>query len=58
VRLYADTFDPFVALSAAAAVSSRIKLGTGACLVIEMASHGADPGTRINTAGCRPQCVV
>jgi probable F420-dependent oxidoreductase len=35
VRLYADTFDPFVALSAAAAVTSRIKLGTGACLVTE-----------------------
>jgi probable F420-dependent oxidoreductase len=35
VRPYADTFDPFVALSAAAAVTSRIKLGTGVCLVIE-----------------------
>jgi probable F420-dependent oxidoreductase len=35
VRPYADTFDPFVALSAAAAVTSSIKLGTGACLVIE-----------------------
>ena len=33
VRPYADTFDPFVALSAAAAVTSRIKLGTGVCLV-------------------------
>jgi probable F420-dependent oxidoreductase len=30
-----DPFAPFVALSAAAAVTSRIKLGTGACLVIE-----------------------
>jgi probable F420-dependent oxidoreductase len=35
VRPYADTLDPFVALSAAAAVTSRIKLGTGVCLVIE-----------------------
>jgi probable F420-dependent oxidoreductase len=35
VRPYADTLDPFVALSAAAAVTSRIKLGTGACLVTE-----------------------
>lgn len=35
VRPYADTFDPFVALSAAAAVTSRIKLGTGVCLVTE-----------------------
>jgi alkanesulfonate monooxygenase SsuD/methylene tetrahydromethanopterin reductase-like flavin-dependent oxidoreductase (luciferase family) len=34
-RPYADTFDPFVALSAAAAVTSRIKLGTGVCLVTE-----------------------
>jgi probable F420-dependent oxidoreductase len=34
-RPYADTFDPFVALSAAAAVTSRIKLGTGVCLVVE-----------------------
>jgi Luciferase-like monooxygenase len=30
-----DTFDPFVALSAAPAVISRIKLGTGVCLVTE-----------------------
>jgi probable F420-dependent oxidoreductase len=35
VRPYADTFDPFVALSAVAAVTTRIKLGTGVCLVIE-----------------------
>ena len=35
MRPYADTFDPFVALSAAAAVTSAIKLGTGACLVTE-----------------------
>ncbi len=32
---YWRTHDPFVALSAAAAVTSRIKLGTGICLVIE-----------------------
>ena len=35
VRPYADTFDPFVALSAAAAVTTEIKLGTGVCLVTE-----------------------
>ena len=35
VRPYADTFDPFVALSAAAAVTAEIKLGTGVCLVTE-----------------------
>jgi probable F420-dependent oxidoreductase len=35
VRPFADTYDPFVVLSAAAAVTSRIKLGTGVCLVTE-----------------------
>jgi probable F420-dependent oxidoreductase len=34
-REYAHTLDPFVALGAAAAVTSRIKLGTGICLVIQ-----------------------
>lgn len=34
-RWYADTYDPFTALSAAAAVTSTLKLGTGVCLVIE-----------------------
>ena len=34
-RDYAHTFDPFVTLGAAAAVTSRIKLATGICLVIE-----------------------
>lgn len=34
-REYAHTLDPFVALAAAAAVTSRIKLGTGICLVIQ-----------------------
>ncbi len=34
-REYWHTHDPFVALATAAAVTSRIKLGTGICLVIE-----------------------
>ena len=34
---YWRTHDPFVALAAAAAVTSKIKLGTGICLVIERA---------------------
>jgi probable F420-dependent oxidoreductase len=34
-REYWHTLDPFVALAAAAAVTSRLKLGTGICLVIE-----------------------
>ena len=32
---YADTLDPFVALGAVAAVTERLRLGTGICLVIE-----------------------
>jgi probable F420-dependent oxidoreductase len=35
VREYADTYDPFVALAAVAAVTSTIKLGTGVCLVTQ-----------------------
>ena len=34
-KMYYDTLDPFVALTAAASVTSRIKLGTGICLVVE-----------------------
>ena len=34
-REYAHTLDPFVALAAIAAVTTRIKLGTGICLVIQ-----------------------
>ena len=34
-REYARTYDPFVALTAAAAATERLKIGTGICLVIE-----------------------
>jgi probable F420-dependent oxidoreductase len=34
-REYSHTYDPFVALTAVAAVTERIKLGTGICLVVE-----------------------
>jgi probable F420-dependent oxidoreductase len=34
-REYSHSLDPFVALAAAAAATTRIKLGTGVCLVIE-----------------------
>jgi probable F420-dependent oxidoreductase len=34
-KQYYDVMDPFVSLSAAAAVTERIKLGTGVCLVIQ-----------------------
>lgn len=34
-REYARTLDPFVALTAAAAATERIRLGTGVCLVVE-----------------------
>jgi probable F420-dependent oxidoreductase len=32
---YWHSYDPFVALSAAAAVTTKIKLGTGICLIVE-----------------------
>jgi probable F420-dependent oxidoreductase len=32
---YARTLDPFIALTAAAAVTERLRLGTGVCLVVE-----------------------
>jgi probable F420-dependent oxidoreductase len=35
VRDYAHTYDPFVALSAVAAVTTTVKLGTSVCLVTE-----------------------
>src|SRR5687767_8255171 len=34
-REYKHTHDPFVALGACAAVTSRIKLGTGLCLLVQ-----------------------
>jgi probable F420-dependent oxidoreductase len=34
-RMYYETFDPFVALAAAAAVTETLKVGTGICLVIQ-----------------------
>src|ERR1700726_4718464 len=34
-KWYYDTYDPFVALGAAAAVTKTIKLATGICLVVE-----------------------
>ncbi|HEX4994654.1 MAG TPA: LLM class flavin-dependent oxidoreductase, partial [Methylomirabilota bacterium] len=32
---YSHTFDPFISLMAAAAVTKRLKIGTGICLIIE-----------------------
>jgi probable F420-dependent oxidoreductase len=34
-KYYAESYDPFVSLAAAAAVTKTIKLGTGICLVIQ-----------------------
>ena len=34
-KMYHDSLDPFVALAAAASATSRIKLATGICLVVE-----------------------
>ena len=33
--MYSHTYDPFVALTAAAAATERLKIGTGICLVIQ-----------------------
>ncbi len=34
-KMYHDTLDPFVALASAASATSRIKLATGICLIVE-----------------------
>src|SRR3954466_8959637 len=34
-KWYYDTYDPFVAMGAAAVVTKTIKLGTGVCLVVQ-----------------------
>jgi luciferase-like monooxygenase len=34
-RQYYDVMDPFVTLSAAAAVTTRLKLGTAVCLIVQ-----------------------
>src|SRR5258708_13950650 len=34
-KYYYDTYDPFVAMGAAAVVTKTIKLGTGVCLVVQ-----------------------
>jgi probable F420-dependent oxidoreductase len=34
-KMYYDTYDPFVALASAASVTTRIKLATGICLVVQ-----------------------
>jgi len=34
-QVYSHTYDPFVACTAAAVVTSRLRIGTGVCLVIE-----------------------
>jgi probable F420-dependent oxidoreductase len=34
-RMYSHTYDPFIALTAAAATTTTLKLGTGVCLVIQ-----------------------
>src|SRR6187401_3870519 len=34
-KMYYDAMDPFVTLSVAAAVTTRLKVGTGVCLVIQ-----------------------
>jgi alkanesulfonate monooxygenase SsuD/methylene tetrahydromethanopterin reductase-like flavin-dependent oxidoreductase (luciferase family) len=43
-REYWHTYDPFIALTAAASATTRLRLGTGICLVIER-----DPIVTANT---------
>ena len=55
-RRYAHTFDLFVAVTAAVTATSRLRVGSGICLVIErdpittakeVANHGTDPPRRM-----------
>lgn len=34
-KMYADTFDPFIALTVAAAATTTLRVGTGICLIIQ-----------------------
>src|ERR1700710_464469 len=45
-RQYVHTYDPFVALTAAAIATERLKIGTGVCLIVER-----DPITTAKGAG-------
>src|SRR3954464_15425803 len=48
---YARTLDPFIALTAVAAVTERLRLGTGVCLVVArdpiVLAKGASPPPRL-----------
>ena len=53
--MYWHTYDPFVALTAAAAVTTNLKLGTGICLMIERdpittAKEGRQPRSHLQRA--------
>jgi hypothetical protein len=50
---YYDVMDPFVTLSAAAAVTTRLKLGTAVCLVIQRDTIQTAPRC---TTGRAPSC--
>jgi probable F420-dependent oxidoreductase len=50
VKGFADTYDPFVALSAVAAVTTTLRLGTGVCLVTQR-----DPITLAKEVACLDQ---
>jgi hypothetical protein len=40
-KYYYESYDPFVSLGAAAAVTKRIKLATGICLIVERDPKGS-----------------
>ena len=48
-KYYCDSYDPFVSLAAAAAVTTKIKLATGICLVVERDPiHTAKEGSTLD----------
>jgi Luciferase-like monooxygenase len=55
-KWYYDTYDPFVAMGAAAVVTKTIKLGTGVCLVVQRdpttPPRRSPPSTGCPTVAC------
>src|SRR5215203_598970 len=56
-KWYCDTYDPFLAIAAAAVVTKTIKLGTGGWNAEEMADHGTAFGTRFKLMGERIEAM-
>ena len=57
-KWYYDTYDPFVAMAAAAVVTKTIKLGTGVCLVVQRDPiHTAKEVATVDRLSGRPRAV-